>query len=499
MTIDNEQLTIHNEGETVNLIHVDFDDDFDDSYYEQAAEQIYDNGGYNPEMLSTQKGSALINETFRVFNTAIDKGLGEEPDPAVSAALRENAFIFSGFKTHAELEQVSQMLTDEKGNIKPFNEFLNDIQSINQDYNHNYLRTEYNQALQAAQMAGKWADFEKNKNFINLQYRTANDERVRASHRILHGTTLPVDDPFWKQYTPPNGWGCRCTVVAVLKDDYPVQDRHGSIAKAESCFKTPKEKMFKENLAEKKRLFPSKHPYLPKQNCNGCDLKGEIGLSVNGKLNCPYRRACKSICEAKKICDKKDAKKENKAREKIEKQNKKMETIKKDIQKSSEQFSNLKPIECIPEMVEYNKKQYQQYDENWRRMFFEPLNGGYVVCHVEHQYTPNKGGGNAEIKVAYLLAHVSGKEVEILPENGQGKKLPDLRFDGYTWDVKKIDEANEGSIDTIIRDTKKAERIIFYWENDNNQLERIKSIIAHRQSNALIYYFTPEGRLKHIQ
>ncbi|MBQ3688419.1 MAG: minor capsid protein [Bacteroidales bacterium] len=295
-------MTIDNGGETVNLIHVDFDDDFDDSYYEQAAEQIYDSGGYNPEMLSTQKGSALINETFRVFNTAIDKGLGEEPDPAVSAALRENAFIFSGFKTHAELEQVSQMLTDEKGNIKPFNEFLNDIQSINKDYNHNYLRTEYNQALQAAQMAGKWADFEKNKNFINLQYRTANDERVRASHRILHGTTLPVDDPFWKQYTPPNGWGCRCTVVAVLKDDYPVQDSHGSIAKAESCFKTPKEKMFKENLAEKKRLFPSKHPYLPK----GCGECGKTLLAYNPKrLICKacgaIRKLFKKECESKKI------------------------------------------------------------------------------------------------------------------------------------------------------------------------------------------------------
>ena len=287
--IDNGGETVNCQLSTVNLIHVDFDDDFDDSYYEQAAEQIYDNGGYNPEMLSTQKGSALINETFRVFNTAIDKGLGEEPDPKVSAALRENAFIFSGFKTHAELEQVSQMLTDEKGNIKPFNEFLNDIQSINQDYNHNYLRTEYNQALQAAQMAGKWADFEKNKNFINLQYCTANDERVRASHRILHGTTLPVDDPFWKQYTPPKGWGCRCTVVAVLKDDYPVQDSHGSIAKAESCFKTPKEKMFKENLAEKKRLFPSKHPYLPK-GCGECEYKKLI--FENEKAIC---KACRKI------------------------------------------------------------------------------------------------------------------------------------------------------------------------------------------------------------
>jgi hypothetical protein len=67
LTIDNGGETVNCQLSTVNLIHVDFDDDFDDSYYEQAAEQIYDNGGYNPEMLSTQKGSALINGTFRVF------------------------------------------------------------------------------------------------------------------------------------------------------------------------------------------------------------------------------------------------------------------------------------------------------------------------------------------------------------------------------------------------------------------------------------------------
>jgi SPP1 gp7 family putative phage head morphogenesis protein len=256
----------------------DFQFDFDDSLFDAAAREILDNGGYTPDYLTTPTGSALINETNRAFTDAISKGLGEQPDPAVAAALRENAFIFSGFKTHAELEQVAQLITDENGNIRPFNEFLNDVKQLNQDYNHRYLRTEYNQAVQSAQMASKWADFERDKAHINLQYRTANDERVRASHRVLHGVTLPVDDKFWEQYTPPNGWGCRCTVIAVPKDDpdFPVQDSHGSIAKAETCFKTPKEKMFKENLAEKKKLFPSKHPYLPK----GC---GNCGKGVGSK------------------------------------------------------------------------------------------------------------------------------------------------------------------------------------------------------------------------
>ena len=273
----------------------DFDFDFDDSLFDAAAREILDAGGYTPDYLVTPTGSALIGETFRVFDQAISKGLGESPDPAVAAALRENAFVFSGFKTHAEMEQVAALITDEKGNIRPFNEFLNDVKQLNQDYNHRYLRTEYNQAVQSAQMASKWADFERDKAHINLQYRTANDERVRASHRILHGVTLPVDDKFWQQYTPPNGWGCRCTVVAVPKDDadYPVQDSHGSIAKAETCFKTPKEKMFKENLAEKKKLFPSKHPYLPK-GCGGCDRKL---LSYNPRN--PLCKACVAIEECK--------------------------------------------------------------------------------------------------------------------------------------------------------------------------------------------------------
>lgn len=277
------------EADRANLIHIDFDDDFNDDYYYNAANEIARQGGYTPEFLTTPEGSALVSETFRVLDKAVDKALQEQPDPAVAAALRENAFIFSGFKTHAELEQVSKMLTDDKGNIRPFNEFLKDVEALNDKYNHRYLRTEYNQALQAAQMAAKWADFERNKDFINLQYRTANDERVRASHRILHGTTLPVDDKFWKQYTPPNGWGCRCTVVAVPKDDYPTQDSHGSIAKAETCFKTPKEKMFKENLAEKKKLFPSKHPYMPK-GCGSCKYKRLV--FDNAKAIC---KACRKV------------------------------------------------------------------------------------------------------------------------------------------------------------------------------------------------------------
>ena len=39
----------------------------------------------------------------------------------------------------------------------------------------------------------------------------------RPQHLAWNGLTLPHDHPFWKTHMPPNGWGCRCRVTAVLK------------------------------------------------------------------------------------------------------------------------------------------------------------------------------------------------------------------------------------------------------------------------------------------
>ena len=234
----------------------------------------------------------LIKETFRVLDSGVSKGLGTKPDPDLAAALRENVFVFSGFKTHAELEQAAQLITDEKGVLKPFNQFLNDAKTINAEYNHNYLRSEYNQAVQSAQIAAKWHDVQSRKKLVNLQYRTANDERVRAEHRRLHGVTLPVDDPFWKQFTPPLGWNCRCTIVEVLKDDYPESDSQGSIATATQITDKPKDKIFRFNPGIEKAVFPKRHPYFPK-GCGECKYKKLI--FENEKAIC---KACHKVDSA---------------------------------------------------------------------------------------------------------------------------------------------------------------------------------------------------------
>ena len=48
-----------------------------------------------------------------------------------------------------------------------------------------------------------------------VQYRTAGDSRVRASHAALDRTVFRQDDPDWPKYAPPNGFNCRCSIVTL--------------------------------------------------------------------------------------------------------------------------------------------------------------------------------------------------------------------------------------------------------------------------------------------
>lgn len=46
---------------------------------------------------------------------------------------------------------------------------------------------------------------------------------MRAEHRELDGIILAQDDKRWKEIYPPNGWNCRCYVVARLSHEVDTQ------------------------------------------------------------------------------------------------------------------------------------------------------------------------------------------------------------------------------------------------------------------------------------
>lgn len=234
---------------------------FDSKKFEKAARTIYEKRGFSAEQLTRPEMVAVVEETARVLGTAIDSALPHEVPDTLRYALEENAFIFSGLKTFHSLREVGLSLTDEKGNIKPFEEFRKDVERINNTYNKNYLHAEYQQAVGASMMAAKWAEYAEDGDRYDLQYRTAGDERVRASHAALEGITLPPSDPFWSSYFPPNGWGCRCDVVQVRVGKYERTDSAAAQQLGEECTATPKLAMFRFNPGKTMKIFPPKHPY----------------------------------------------------------------------------------------------------------------------------------------------------------------------------------------------------------------------------------------------
>lgn len=231
---------------------------------EKAFKKLFEIGGYNPEqLLSTKEYQNLIDATYNVLESAITQDVPKE----LLEYLKESAFEFSALKTHAELTEARSYLTDEDGNIVPYAKFEENILQLNQDYNANYLEAEYLFATQSAQSAANWSNLENNTNRYWLQYRTAEDDRVRASHQQLAGVTLPKTDEFWSKFYPPNGWRCRCTAVEVLASKNTLSDSSEAIEKGEKA--TTKEgkngkntlEMFRFNPGKDKKLMPPKNTY----------------------------------------------------------------------------------------------------------------------------------------------------------------------------------------------------------------------------------------------
>lgn len=211
--------------------------------------------------MTTDAVKALIGETFRVLSGAIDSSLPVEVPDEVRYALHNNAFIFSGFKSYHTLRDLGLNLINDKGEIKSFEVFRDDVKKIHEKYNVNYLYAEYNHARGSSIMAAKWVEQSKDGDRYYLQYRTAADSKVRDSHRALHGITLPPSDPFWTQFYPPNGWNCRCTVAQVRKDKYTPSDSKSSLQAGLDATDSTKDRMFRFNPGKTLKLFPPKHPY----------------------------------------------------------------------------------------------------------------------------------------------------------------------------------------------------------------------------------------------
>lgn len=370
--------------------------EFNRDVFDRAVREVFARGGFSPDMLADPAVRPLVEETYNALNHAVDTAINTETPPELTAALQNNAFIFSGFKTYHSLSEVGLALTDADGHVKPFDTFRKDVEAIDARYNTNYLYAEYNHAVHTSQMAVKWHGFVADGDRYNLQYRTAGDERVRSEHAALDNITLPPSDPFWRDYLPPNGWNCRCDVDQVLRDDYPMSDPETAKAAGDACTDEPKARMFRYNAGREMTLFPKKHPYLPK-GCGSCD--GRLNLAYD-----PKREQCR-VCRV------------------VHEQQRRVEA----------------------------KRLYDRLskDSKYLGVEYDPVSGGMTAAHVGHNTTSNNAqvlrwgmtGAALENEVQRLLFQ-SGHSAILCDESKKkkGRTLPalDMQLDGVMMDIRSI-------------------------------------------------------------
>lgn len=242
------------------------------------------------KVLYQQEGSQLkisimaendVQDFINAHAQVLDNGFKYLPmSDAMRHRLERSNFIFSGFKTFHELNEAFPSLIDENGERKPFERFLKDVLAIDETYNRNYLRAEYNFCQASADMAAKWEQIEADGDRYNLQYRTQHDDKVRPEHAALDGVTLPPSDPFWEEYYPPNGWNCRCTVAQVRKSKYPVTDPEEARARGEEALQKDTRGIFRFNSGKQGKTFPDYNPYTISR-CRDCDIaQGKVNLAA---------------------------------------------------------------------------------------------------------------------------------------------------------------------------------------------------------------------------
>ncbi|MBY0244051.1 MAG: DUF935 family protein [Sphingobacteriaceae bacterium] len=222
------------------------------------------------ELYNQNSDTALANtalsatQTANILNKALAEGFDISPDIAYDSpdyvayqAMQMNVFQFSAAKQLDMLQYANAMLLDEKGERRSFHSFQQKIDLLGNDYQKNKLRAEYNLATATGQSAANWHRLMADKqNVPYVQYQTMADSRVRNEHSTLNNRVFSLNDANLGKILPPNGWGCRCELVA-----YPYKPKE--VADAGALIGSAKIKAdFQINRAVAKEVFTANQMYI---------------------------------------------------------------------------------------------------------------------------------------------------------------------------------------------------------------------------------------------
>lgn len=203
----------------------------------------------------------LFDATLQVFNKAVDQGYGSytagDPEYDFYNAIRTNNEVWSAFRTHAMQNDLAKQLIDDKGILKPFKQWSNDVQTIVDHHVERWMRTEYDTAVLRAHQAADWQQFEREKDILpNLRWMPTTSPTPDQVHKVFWESklTLPVNHSFWNYHKPGDRWNCKCYLESTDDNATPGGDI--------PSIKEKPDKGLDNNVGKTGELFSQSHPFV---------------------------------------------------------------------------------------------------------------------------------------------------------------------------------------------------------------------------------------------
>ena len=177
--------------------------------------------------------------------------------------LRSQAFWITGVEQQAVLEDVLQGLANAVEQGTTLADFRKDFGQLLADngLKAGQTQTVFRTNTQAAYSQSQVASYKANPLVETLTYVTAGDDAVREEHAEWEGITLPKDDEFWDDHTPPCGWNCRCILrVGTEKDTRTAADDARLKLPPDKGFEGPRGDLLGQQIAAQAMEVPRMTP-----------------------------------------------------------------------------------------------------------------------------------------------------------------------------------------------------------------------------------------------
>lgn len=365
------------------------------SLIEEAVRRVY--GG---------ETEAALGPLFKANDRPLQAGLDvafEGADASLGGFVQDfryNTSVFSAFKSHAEVGALEAALRDESGRLRSFREYKQAVAPIIGKYSREWLRTEYNTAVRAADSARYYREALRTKRiFPHLEYLESLASDKREEHKAWVGTVLPIEHPWWDTHMPPSAWNCKCSVRKTRRAVTPVP--------AEGPDEEAMPSALRQNPGKTASpLKLSEHPYLKGQGLPTCPECRRQGLVSSAELSDEEDRLCPMHRMAKEAAD-------------------------------------------LKALVEERRRLYDRLrrDPDYTDVAFDPKTGGLKATHVRHNF--EKKGGIGERR-AQEIGFRMGNAVILLEED---QTIHGVKSVDGLWNGEKMEIATTltGSSNSILR------------------------------------------------